>query len=101
MGQMNFEPVTAVILLVTAVATFVAFRRRDLWERWMFKPYEILRYKQYERMISSGFIHADWMHFGFNAFSFYSFAETVEIIYGAKTLLLVFFHPSSEDPCSH
>ncbi len=87
---MNFAPATGVILLVTTIATIMAFRRQDLRERWMFKPYEILRYRQYERMLSSGLIHADWMHFAFNAFSFYSFAESLELIYGAKTLLAVY-----------
>ena len=84
-------PATAAVLLVTAVATLVAFQSNDLFERWMFKPQEILAGRQFERMLTSGFIHVDWPHFLFNAYSFYSFGETVEIIYGAKVLLLVHF----------
>jgi len=42
-------------------------------------------------MLTSGFIHVDWPHFIFNAYSFYSFGETIEVIYGAKVLLLVHF----------
>jgi membrane associated rhomboid family serine protease len=83
-------PVTFLVLVVTAVATFLAFQRRDLWERWMFKPYEILRFKQYERLLTSGLIHLDWMHFAFNAFSFYAFARNIELVYGARSLLIIY-----------
>ena len=41
-------------------------------------------------MFTSGLIHADWVHFGFNAFSFYSFGRDVEVIYGWRSLLLVY-----------
>jgi len=83
-------PVTVVILLITTVATFLAFRRPDLKERWIFRPDAILRHKEFDRLLTTGLIHADWTHFGFNAFSFYSFARNIEIIYGWKSLLLVY-----------
>jgi membrane associated rhomboid family serine protease len=87
---MNIPPVTTAVVVITGVITFLAFRRRDLLERLMFKPFEILRRKQYERMLTSGFIHADWIHFGFNAFSFYSFGESIERVYGPLPLLLIY-----------
>ena len=83
-------PATIVISAITAVATLFAFRRPNIKERWMFKPEAILRHKEYERMLTSGLIHADWMHFGLNAVSFYSFGQVIEVIYGWKSLLLVY-----------
>ena len=83
-------PLTIFILIVTGIATFVAFRRPDLRDRWIFNPYAILRHKEYERMLTSGLIHADWLHFGFNAFSFYSFARNIESIYGWASLLFIY-----------
>ena len=88
---MIIAPATVVVLLVTAVATLVAFQNHDLFERWMFKPREVLAGRQFERMLTSGFIHVDWPHFIFNAYSFYSFGETIEVIYGAWVLLLIHF----------
>lgn len=82
---------TIVVLLVTAVVSVVAFRRPDWQERLMFKPTEIFRAKQVERMLTSGFIHADWPHLGWNALSFYLFARTIEAVYGVTTLLVVYF----------
>jgi membrane associated rhomboid family serine protease len=88
--ELMTTPVTFLVLVVTAIATFLAFQRRDLWERWMFKPCEILRFKQYERLLTSGLIHLDWMHFAFNAFSFYAFARGIELGRGANTLLIIY-----------
>jgi membrane associated rhomboid family serine protease len=87
---MSMAPATIFILVITAIATFISFQRRDLWERWMFKPEAILRYKQFDRMLTSGLIHADWMHFTLNAYSLYSFGRGIEVVYGARTLLLVY-----------
>lgn len=84
-------PVTLVVLVVTFVVTGLAFHNRRLWERLMFKPREILADKQYERMLTSGFVHGDWIHFGFNAYSFLAFARAIERIYGATALLVVYF----------
>ena len=82
--------VTWIILAITAVATLAAFRNPRLRERWMFHPQAVLAEKQYERMLTSGFIHADWLHFFFNAFSFYSFAGLIEVIYGPSTLIFIY-----------
>lgn len=83
-------PATIAVLLVTALATFWAFKRSDIKERWIFNPQAILAQKQFDRLFTCGLIHADWIHFGFNAFSFYSFAQNIEEVYGAKPLLLIY-----------
>ena len=83
-------PATMIILVVTALATFRAFQRPDLQERWIFDPRAILAHREYYRMFTCGLIHADWTHFAFNAFSFYSFARNLEFIYGARTMLLIY-----------
>jgi membrane associated rhomboid family serine protease len=83
-------PATIAVLLVTALATLYAFRRPDIKERWIFNPQAILAGKQFYRLFTCGLIHADWIHFGFNAFSFYCFAQNIEDIYGARPLLLIY-----------
>jgi membrane associated rhomboid family serine protease len=83
-------PATVAVLLVTALSTFYALRRNDIKERWMFDPQAVLAQKQFYRLLTCGLIHVDWIHFGFNAFSFYSFAQNIEEIYGARPLLLVY-----------
>lgn len=84
-------PATLIILAVTAVVSILAFRDRRLWERLMFKPREILADKEYDRMLTSGFIHGDGFHLAFNAYSLLACGRGIEAIYGIKTLLLVYF----------
>jgi membrane associated rhomboid family serine protease len=82
---------TIAILAVTALTSFQGFRHPAFLERYIFNPAAVLRDKEYDRLITSGFLHADWVHFGFNAFSLYSFGGLVEEIFGAGTLLLIYF----------
>lgn len=84
-------PATLITLAVTAAVTILAFRDPRLQERLMFRPREILAGKQFDRMLTCGFVHADWLHFGFNAYSFLVCGGPIEAIYGIKTFLLVYF----------
>ncbi len=81
---------TILILLVTVVVSIVAFKREDIRERLMFKPHAIFRAKQFERMFTSGLIHADWGHLGLNSLSFFLFGRNIETNYGPATLLAVY-----------
>src|SRR5215469_6651549 len=85
-----YAPATIAVLVITALASFYAFQRPDIRERWIFNPRAILAHKEYYRMVSCGLIHADWVHFLFNAISFLSFAQNIEVNYGAKTMLLIY-----------
>jgi len=81
---------TIVVLALTAAVTLIAFQRPDIKNRLMFDPYAILRHKEWERLFTSGLIHADWTHFFMNAYSFYSFGEMIEYLYGPWTLLFIY-----------
>jgi len=50
-------------------------------ERWMFIPHTIKREKQWDRFITSGFIHKDYIHLLFNMFTFYFFGGVVERLF--------------------
>ena len=88
---MSSEPATTLVLIVTAIMTFMAFGNAARMERWLFKPHDVLVFKQFDRMLTSGFIHGDWMHFAFNAISLFSFGSSVERNYGPWTFLAVYF----------
>jgi len=47
-------------------------------ERSLFRPYWFLRKKQYETIVTSGFVHADLPHLIFNLVTFYFFAFQLE-----------------------
>ncbi len=88
------EPIaicTLSILAVTAICSWQGFRSQAFQERFIFEPAAILRDKQYFRLVTSGFLHADWMHFLLNAISLYSFGKYIELLFGIPTLMLIYF----------
>lgn len=82
---------TFAILAVTALVSFQGFRNPALVERLIFHPAAILRDKEYYRLLTSGFLHADWTHLLLNGFSFYAFGTTIELIFGVRDLVLIYF----------
>lgn len=65
------------ILAVIAAISYYAFENPEIKARLIMSPHYIQSNKQYDRLITSGFIHADWMHLGFNLFVFYSFGKAL------------------------
>lgn len=82
---------TYLIIIATGVLTFWGFQKPEFFERLLFDNRSIQQNKEYYRLVSSGFLHADWMHFAFNMFSLYSFGHYIEKFYQATNLLLIYF----------
>ena len=82
--------VTLFIVIVTGIVTLLAFNKPALRERLMFRPRAILADKQWERLMTSALIHADWMHVIFNLVGLHSFGQVVEKDYGPWVLLFVY-----------
>ncbi|MCS5491953.1 rhomboid family intramembrane serine protease [Algoriphagus limi] len=70
--------ITVILIIITAISSFLAFNNSSLVERWMFIPYIIKRRNQWDRFLLSGFIHKDYIHLLFNMFTFYFFGGVVE-----------------------
>jgi membrane associated rhomboid family serine protease len=70
--------ITHILIGVTVIATFYAWNNESVFRRWIFNPYEIKRKKQYDRFITSGLIHLDYMHLIFNMLSLYFFGGNLE-----------------------
>lgn len=81
---------TNIILLVTCIVSFLAFQNTNLLDKWIFNPYLILNRREWYRFLSSGFIHADWIHLAVNMFVLYSFGRIVEdyysVYFGARSI---------------
>lgn len=73
--------ITYAILIATGLVTYKAFQDGSLKWKFMFNAYQIKDRNEWYRFFSHGLIHADWMHFGFNAYVLYSFGGIVEKTY--------------------
>lgn len=70
------SPVLILIGLTVAISAY-AWSNRGLMEAWIMEPYVMARNGQWYRLLTSGFLHADWSHLLFNMFAFYSFSPVV------------------------
>ena len=77
-------PVTVILVLVTALVSWRAFSDRALLDRLLLWPPAITRRHQYERLLTYGFVHADWRHLVFNMITLWSFGAVVERVLVAR-----------------
>ena len=70
--------VTYAIIAVTVVVSYFCFQNRALFERLKHSPYAEHRGGELYRLLTSGFLHASWLHLGINMFVFYSFGRYAE-----------------------
>ena len=83
--------VGSIIFLITGMVTYHAFRNPEYMEEHLFHVDRILIGKEYKRMLSSGFLHANWIHFGFNMIALISFSLSIEILFGYGKYALIYF----------
>ncbi len=76
--------VTIALIAVTALVSWQAWERPKLLERLILWPPAVDRYKQFDRLLTHGFIHADGMHLMFNMITLYSFGQAMERYFTAR-----------------
>jgi membrane associated rhomboid family serine protease len=79
-------PITFLIIAANVIFSVIGFSNQTLLAKTIGWPYYEKREKQYYRFITSGFLHADWMHLIFNMFTFYFFGRNLEFILSAPGL---------------
>jgi membrane associated rhomboid family serine protease len=78
------------ILVATIVISAIGFKSPSLVDRMLFRPYYLVRKGEWDRLITSGFVHMDLMHLLFNMLSFFFFAFTLENRIGTVRFLLLY-----------
>jgi len=72
---------TIFIIIITSLISIVAFGNRELFEKLQLNPYKVYHKKEWYRLISHGFLHADWVHLIINMIVLLSFGNAVENIF--------------------
>lgn len=70
--------VTVILIALTCLSSYYAWKNPAFMSKSMFIPYKINRNGEYQRFVLSGFIHKDGTHLLFNMFTFYFFGNVVE-----------------------
>lgn len=86
------ESVIGIVLtLLIGATSYMGFRDRAYFERYVFDVDKILIAREYRRLLSSGFLHGGWFHLGFNLIALISFSAAVESQLGPGLFTLLFF----------
>ncbi len=71
---------TYAIIAITSIISILAFNNHELFLRLQFNAYQVYHRKEYYRLLTHGFIHANWWHLGVNMLVLYFFGTYVEFI---------------------
>ena len=73
-------PITLLLIAVTSLVSWLAFSNRKLADRLILWPPAVDRHRQYDRLVTYGFIHADFAHLLFNMVTLFFFGRLIEQI---------------------
>lgn len=69
---------TILIIIITVAVSFAAFNKRSLVDKLQFNASKIYHNKEYHRLITHAFVHANWEHLIVNMIVLFSFGRAVE-----------------------
>jgi len=81
------SPAACTIMAITVLSTIISFQNQVLARKLMLNPFALVHQKIYYQVVTSGFIHADWLHLLFNMITFYFFAISIEGIVPLEYLM--------------
>lgn len=85
------HPILLIIIAATAIISYIGFQNTTVFEKYKFNVAAIQNKKEYIRLLSAGFLHADLMHLIFNMLTLYFFGPIVIEAFGAVGFLVIYF----------
>lgn len=86
---------TVMLVVITVLISLAAFNDGRFADRLILWPARMHKPNEYYRLLSSGFIHADWAHLFFNMFTLFfmgRFVESAFMAYGITPWLYVLMY---------
>ena len=83
--------VLLILIAVTVGFSYYGFQNYAVFEKYKFNVAAILQRKEYIRLLSAGFLHADWSHLIFNMLTLYFFGPVVFSSFGEIGFLVIYF----------
>lgn len=80
----------SIFVITIAITLYTLFSNQSLFHKLALNPSQFYYGKQYHQIFTSGFLHADLAHLGFNMFSFFFFAFKLEQFVGSARFLVIY-----------
>ena len=84
------NPVVLVLIIANVLFSMKGLDDYSFLEKYKFQVGRVLG-KEKIRMLTSGFLHVDWMHLGFNMYALYIFGDFVATNSGTINFLIIYF----------
>ncbi len=84
------SPISLAIFVLNIIVSVIAFKNPRVLERCILRPYYMFRKREYERLITSGFVHANGWHLAMNMITFYFFGFPLEEHIGSLRFVLLY-----------
>lgn len=82
--------IVLLIIIATVLFSYKGFNDFGFFDKHKFQVGKILGGDKL-RMLTSGFLHADWIHLGFNMYALYLFGKIVTENLGTTNFLIIYF----------
>lgn len=87
--------ITLAVVIITVLISLGAMNNGELMNKLILWPRHMDNPSEYYRFITSGFIHADYMHLFLNMFALYSFGNIIESYYavllGSSNMYIIMY----------
>jgi membrane associated rhomboid family serine protease len=83
-------PITTALIAANCIMTIWGFSNPRLYSQFLFHTGSIRHHKEYYRLVTSGFLHADWAHLLFNMVSLFYFSRESEIMLGSIETVIIY-----------
>ena len=91
MDLFSLPPVTSFFLLLNvAIGIYSLLVNPEVIDRWAFKPYRVVREKEWARWVTAGFVHVGFMHLLFNMWTLFFFGPFIENMLGPARFLAIY-----------
>ena len=75
--------ITLAIIAITTLISLYAWNNASFLDSMLLNPVKVLKRGQWYRLLTSGFVHADFGHLIFNMISLYFFGSVIEAVFSA------------------
>ncbi len=93
-------PIHIIIIAIIGIVSIAGFNNPKFLHNYMFNAYQVVHRNQYYRLLTHGFLHANWTHLLVNAFVLWSFGNGLlayfdQVFPGRSTFLFILLFLSS------
>jgi membrane associated rhomboid family serine protease len=85
------SPVSFLLILANVIVSYRGFKDSIFYNKYKFRVDAVLLYKDYKRLVTSGFLHVNWMHLIFNMLALYFFSGSLETYLHPAKFLAIYF----------